>query len=188
MHSPPVGLDAVAALRSELEHERARRRAIEGELHGFASRLAALQRELRQIETTLTDGGRRTAVVEKPVQPERSSKRIELPREFAETGPSYWLRRCEGFQVLAGTKSLGTVEEVRFGRRHDRPDTLIVSGAGRRSRVLLVPVELVAEIRQADELITLSADPREPQHGLRGKLAGAITRRAHRPRAEPEAG
>ena len=71
-------------------------------------------------------------------------------REEAER--SMWLSRCVGFRVEApGGRALGSVVELRFGARLDRPDALVVRGGllGRRTRVVSADeVESIDPVRQ----------------------------------------
>jgi hypothetical protein len=150
---------ALESLRAELEQERTLRQALERELGDLRVEVADLQATLERIAARLASLTRTRPAAPEPETP-TGARLIELPREFAETGTSYWLRRCEGFEVVTADDSIGTVAAVRFERRHDRPDRLIVMTDGFRSRLLDVPVELVAEIVQDEELVVLSGDPR----------------------------
>ena len=68
----------------------------------------------------------------------------------------YWLCRCEGFQVDSRHGPLGTVEEVRFHSRVDRPDWLAVRTGGLFSRRLrVISVDYVAAILPREGLIVL---------------------------------
>jgi hypothetical protein len=175
--------EAIAALEAALAAERERRAAIERRVDEQATGLEALRVEFETAR-------RRESLAADP-EPEvaargvaRPGRLVELPREPGETGDSYWLRRCEGFTIEVGGESLGRVEAVRFERRHDRPDALIVSEGGRR-RSLLVPVETVAQISPEQERVMLSLDPRErkPRHTARA-LADAFARRLHKLRPD----
>jgi hypothetical protein len=172
-----VAGEAIAALEVELAAERARREAIERRLDAQAAELDALRaaiastrrEEPRAADPALAAAARGLA---------RPGRLVELPREPGGTGKAYWLRRCEGFTVEVGGESLGTVEAVRFGRRHDRPDTLIVIRGGHRHKPLLVPVDTVAEISPERAHVTLSLDPRERTSRRSGRaLAHALVRR-----------
>ena len=72
----------------------------------------------------------------------------------------YWLRRCEGFDVLVGSRRIGSVEAVRFGRRHDAPDALIVTLRGWRRISVVVAVADVSAISAEAGRIELRSDPR----------------------------
>jgi len=68
----------------------------------------------------------------------------------------YWLCRCEGFQVDFRHGLLGTVEEVRFHSRVDRPDWLAVRTGGLFSRRLrVISVDYVTAILPREGLIVL---------------------------------
>lgn len=68
----------------------------------------------------------------------------------------YWLCRCEGFKVDSRHGIVGTVEEVRFQSRVDRPDWLAVKTGGRFSRrVRVISVEYVAAILPRESRILL---------------------------------
>ena len=109
---------------------------------------------------------------------------IEIPAPRALTDQAYWLCRCEGFRVVVGSRLLGTVEAVRFERRHDRPDSLILAGTGPRRRLSEVPVEAIAEIAPAEDLIRLDPDARGLQgNRRRGGVLGALARMRGRERS-----
>jgi hypothetical protein len=82
----------------------------------------------------------------------------EFPRT-ARFGTDYWLSRCVGFRVDWPAGGRGVVEEVRFAKRHDRPDVLVVRAGRLRPRRLLVPTEDVATLSPRERRIGLSADP-----------------------------
>ncbi len=84
---------------------------------------------------------------------------LEFPRAVR-FGRDYWLSRCVGFRVDWPADGRGTVEEVRFGSRHDRPDVLVVRVGGRlRPRRLLVPAEAVDALSPRERRISLGSDP-----------------------------
>jgi hypothetical protein len=72
---------------------------------------------------------------------------------------AYWLSRCEGFRVDWQGGRGGTVEEVRFRSRHDRPDVLVVRVGRFRRRRLLVPADEVVSLSPRERRVVLSADP-----------------------------
>jgi hypothetical protein len=74
-------------------------------------------------------------------------------------GIDYWLSRCVGFRVDWPGDGRGTVEEVRFGARHDRPDTLLIRTGRLRPRRRLVPAEEVVSLHPWERRIFLGADP-----------------------------
>ncbi len=158
---------------------------LELELGRIAAQVEGLRREIRML-------GVKRPGADDPIPARQAAGRppasrlIEISRDSAASGRSYWLRRCEGFRVIADSHALGTVEAVRFGRHHDRPDALIVVADGRRYRLLNVPVEDIAEISHEDELITLASDPREPRPDHQGRaLLGALARIGRQCRADP---
>ena len=127
-----------------------------------------------------TNGGGAQAAHGASVGPARL---IEIPAVRALSDQAYWLRRCEGFRVVAGSRLLGTVEAVRFERRHDRPDSLIVVGSGPRRRLVHVPVEAIAEIAPDEDLIRLTSDARElPGDRQAGGVLRALARAVSRKR------
>jgi hypothetical protein len=73
----------------------------------------------------------------------------------------YWLCRCEGFSVDGPAGRLGVVEEVRFGSRLDRPDTIVVRGGLLGSRILLVPVSDVREVAPRQQRLVVAHAPDE---------------------------
>jgi hypothetical protein len=175
-----LATQSLAGIRSEVERERVRQEVIEQQLLLQATQLEALRREIAALR--LGQPSTDELVLLEPGKHSSPPRLVELPRESAETGPAYWLRRCEGFEVHVGAKLLGTVEGVRFGSRHDRPDMLIVAFGIRRS-ILRVPVELIEEISPDEQLVMLSADPRHQEPAVpRGDhaLVDALTRRLRR--------
>jgi len=78
----------------------------------------------------------------------------------------YWLCRCEGFRVDSPTGRVGIVAEGRYGTRLDRPDVLAVR-SGRFGRLLIVPIEEVADLVPREERILLSHAPESMQNELR---------------------
>lgn len=176
-------VDVITVLERKLEHERERRQATERELGVLRAQVAALCADVRKLEELVARVAPEHSEPRRAVP--RPGKLVELDRESEATGQSYWLRRCEGFRVVAGSDSVGMVEAVRFGRRHDRPDVLIVAGGGRRGRTWQIPVELITEICHADELILLAADPREPPRHLGQVVVNALARIMPRSKAGP---
>ncbi len=67
----------------------------------------------------------------------------------------YWLMRCEGFTVTAGGRSLGRVEELRFGSRLDRPDSLVVRSRYLPRRRLVVSARDVDDIDPRRRLVSV---------------------------------
>ena len=77
-----------------------------------------------------------------------------VPRSWSAFDADYWLRRCEGFEVVSPDRRLGYVEEVRFGSRIDRPDAIVFRSRLRR-RLVVVPISEIDDIEPARERITL---------------------------------
>ena len=171
--------EAVAALKSELREERERRESIEQHLDQLEAQLAALALAIESRRGTQTDGETGRALGTRTRAPARL---IEIAAGRALADRAYWLRRCEGFRVVIGSRCLGTVEAVRFERHHDRPDSLILVGTGPRRRLLHVPVETIAEIAPAEDLIRLASDPRAPRRHRYGPgvLHASLARIARR--------
>ena len=71
----------------------------------------------------------------------------------------YWLHRCEGFRVDSPGGRVGVVAELRFGSSAVRPDALVVR-PGLLGRLLLIPVEQVAEVVPRERRVVLRASPR----------------------------
>jgi hypothetical protein len=164
--------DAIGSLETELEQERASRLAIEKQLGELMTVIASLRTEVRAL-TGARPGGKSSPP---PARHRPASRMVEIPRDVETSGPAYWLRRCEGFRVVIGSHSLGTVEEIRFGRHHDRPDALTVLTESRRHQLLLVAVEDIAEISNEEQLIVLATDPRDPESHRRVALARSLAR------------
>jgi hypothetical protein len=176
---------AYAALKSELRQERERRESIEQHVDQLEAQLAALALAVESERATRAGDGAGQASGRRATT---SARLIEIPagRDLADR--SYWLHRCEGFRVVIGSRLLGTVEAVRFERHHDRPDSLILVGTGPRRRLSYVPVEAIAEIAPAEDLIRLAADPRAPRRSrYGGRILSAIARIARRDCSAPEA-
>jgi len=150
----------IGDLATALAAERERRRAIEAQLAAQQAQLAELHRRVESLAVRSSDTDPQVGPPALDHAPK--GRLVELARDSDYEGPTYWLRRCEGFEVDAGDDLIGVVEAVHFGRDHDRPDVLIVATAGWRRQLLLVPVETVAEISSKSGVIKLSADPREP--------------------------
>lgn len=88
----------------------------------------------------------------------------EFPRPVR-FGADYWLSRCVGFRI-DWPDGHGTVEEVRFGSRHDRPDVLVVRTGRVRRRRLLVATDDVASLLPRERSVRLSTDPVRAQTTL----------------------
>jgi hypothetical protein len=70
----------------------------------------------------------------------------------------YRLCRCEGFDVDSPDGRVGVVQEVHFYSRIDRPDALAVR-TGFLGRLLMIPVDDVAEVSLRDERVVLRRVP-----------------------------
>jgi hypothetical protein len=79
------------------------------------------------------------------------------PRDSA-YGREYWLHRCEGFRVESNKREIGTVHGLRF-KGSLEPDLLEVRTGLFGRRVLLIPVEQVAELLPKERRIVLRASP-----------------------------
>jgi hypothetical protein len=181
--------EAFAALKSELRQERERRESIEEHVDQLEAQLAALALTVESERATRAgDGGGQASRTTTP------ARLIEITASHSLADRSYWLRRCEGFRVVIGSRLLGTVEAVRFERHHDRPDSLIVVGPGPRRRLSDVPVEAVVEIAPAEDLIRLADDQLAPRRSRYGDgIVIALARIARRDfssseTADPERG
>ena len=71
----------------------------------------------------------------------------------------YWLCRCEGFRVDGPEGRIGLVEAVMFRIRPDEPDALIVRAGMFGRRLVIVPIEDVADVVPRRERILLSRTP-----------------------------
>ena len=82
-------------------------------------------------------------------------------RTLSETlGPRfYWLCRSEGFRVDSPEGRLGLVEAVMFRVRPDEPDALIVRAGVLGRRLVIVPIEDVADVLPRKERIVLERVP-----------------------------
>ena len=103
-----------------------------------------------------------------------ANDRLEFPRPPS-LGRDYWLARCEGYRVDAPEGRVGRVEEVRFGARHDSPDSIGVRVGLFRQRLLIVPVQEVDEILPREQRVTLRHSPLGPPR--RGDVAQRLRRR-----------
>jgi hypothetical protein len=100
------------------------------------------------------------------------------------TSFDHWLCRCQGFRVSSPAGPVGVVEELRFLSRVDRPDAL-AARAGRR--LLIVPVEEVADLIPGEQRIVLrSAPPLKDRLRLLRLAAGLRRRRAGSAETPPQ--
>jgi hypothetical protein len=75
-------------------------------------------------------------------------------------GPRYyWLGRCEGFRVDSPDGRFGLVEAVMFRRRPDEPDALVVRAGVLGRRLVLVPIDDVADVVPRRKRVALSRTP-----------------------------
>ena len=72
-----------------------------------------------------------------------------------------WLARCEGFTVVAPDGRIGTVDEIRYGpsRRWDSPSELVVHAGRAGRRLLIVPVDDIADVDPELRVVTLHTAP-----------------------------
>lgn len=71
----------------------------------------------------------------------------------------YWLGQCEGFRVDSPEGRFGLVEAVMFRTRPDDPDALIVRAGVLGRRLVIVPIEDVADIAPRRERVLLARVP-----------------------------
>lgn len=71
----------------------------------------------------------------------------------------YWLCRCEGFRVDSPEGRLGLVEAVMFRVRPDEPDALIVRAGVLGRRLVIVPIEDVADVVPRRQRVVLRRAP-----------------------------
>jgi hypothetical protein len=74
---------------------------------------------------------------------------------------TYWLSRCEGFRVETPEGRYGLVEAVMFKVRPDDPDALVVRTGMLGRRLVLVPVDDVAEVTPRRERVSLARVPED---------------------------
>ncbi len=72
---------------------------------------------------------------------------------------AYWLARCEGFRVDSPEGRYGLVEAVMFRVRPDDPDALVVRTGRLGRRLVLVPIEDVADVTPRRQRIDLARVP-----------------------------
>jgi hypothetical protein len=90
----------------------------------------------------------------------------------------YWLARCEGFRVDTDESRYGQVEAVMFRVRPDEPDALIVRAGILARRLVVVPVEDVAEVAPRRERILLARIPEESGADFVTQVRGRLRRLA----------
>ena len=74
---------------------------------------------------------------------------------------TYWLARCEGFRVDSHDGRYGLVEAVMFRVRPDDPDALVIRTGVLGRRLVLVPIEDVADVMPRRERIELARVPED---------------------------
>ena len=89
----------------------------------------------------------------------------------------YRLCRCEGFRVDSPRGREGVVQEVHFRSRVDRPDALAVRTRLRR-RLLLIPVDEVAEVSLREEIVVLRRAPERDENDLSRQLRNLLAEAA----------
>ncbi len=164
----------LAALTARMLEERTCLTRLREEFEERVARLAALEEELQDLV------GHGSFAED---QPETSTEAgadldtismVELGASDGLTEREYWLRRCHGFRVACGEHDVGFVEGVRYGSSVTRPDTIEVR-AGHFGRLLLVPVDDVADVFEDDETLVVRAGAiEEPDiaHALLARLRG----------------
>jgi hypothetical protein len=73
----------------------------------------------------------------------------------------YWLARCEGFRVDTPEGRLGLVEAVMFKVRPTEPDALIVRTGILGRRLVIVPIDDVADVTPRRQRIMLERVPED---------------------------
>lgn len=94
-------------------------------------------------------------------------------------GPGfYWLCRSEGFRVDSPEGRFGQVEAVMFRVRPDEPDALVVRTGVLGRRLVIVPIENVADVLPRRERILLSSVPDPDTGDLLTELRARLRRLA----------
>jgi hypothetical protein len=94
--------------------------------------------------------------------------------EWWERDRSYWLCRCEGFDVATRERRIGVVEGVLFGSRLDRPDVLVVRRGRLRRHRFAVPVDGVEEISPDDAAVRVADEWAPGSTGLLDELRAQL--------------
>jgi hypothetical protein len=103
----------------------------------------------------------------------------QQPLQFPRTpslGRDYLLARCEGYRVDADGRRVGTVADVLFRARHDRPDALVVRTGLLRMRFVVLSVDDVVEIVPREQRLQVSRSPALPEPGLLADLWSRLRR------------
>ncbi len=90
----------------------------------------------------------------------------------------YWLCRSEGFRVDSPEGRFGHVEAVMFRVRPDEPDALVVRTGVLGRRLVIVPIENVADVLPRRERIVLSRVPDTDTGDLLTELRARLRRLA----------
>jgi hypothetical protein len=99
----------------------------------------------------------------------------------------YWLCRAEGFRVDSPEGRFGLVEAVMFRVRPDWPDALIVRAGVLGRRLVIVPVEDVADVLPRRQRIVLERVPEASGLDFLSELRGRLRRLAAEGAAAPAA-
>ncbi len=108
----------------------------------------------------------------------------------------YWLGHCEGFRVDSPEGRFGLVEAVMFRTRPDEPDALIVRVGVLGRKLIIVPIEDVADVTPRRERIVLRRVPDMSSGDFLTELRSRLRRLAAesagapglRPVPQPDAG
>ena len=90
----------------------------------------------------------------------------------------YWLCRSEGFRVDSPEGRFGLVEAVMFRVRPDWPDALIVRAGVLGRRLVIVPVEDIADVLPRRQRIVLERMPEATGLDFLSELRGRLRRLA----------
>jgi hypothetical protein len=85
--------------------------------------------------------------------------RIEPTFQRSSFDANFWLSHCEGYLVESPSGRVGTVENVRFGKRLDRPDELLVRQGTIRRHHVWVATDDVAVINPNELRLRLKGPP-----------------------------
>ncbi len=112
-----------------------------------------------------------------PNDPEMDGPRLISLED--ELGPGfYWLCRSEGFRVDSPEGRFGQVEAVMFRVRPDQPDALVVRAGVLGRRLVIVPIEDVADVLPRRERIVLARVPDADTGDLLTELRARLRRLA----------
>jgi len=89
------------------------------------------------------------------VQPPRQIPQVRPAERYDRT---YWLNRCQGFEVAARGCRLGVVSEIRYASRADTPDLIVVRTGHLRPDLQLIPIDQVETIDADSGSIELNAE------------------------------